>query len=560
MEGLSFLFQGLKQQRAFSREDLSEEQKEIFEMVSSFAREEIFPRRKELSKLNKELTFELLKKTADLGLAKAEIPEEYDGLGLQKTTSALIAEGLSRGSSESFCVTFIAHTGIGTLPILYYGNEEQKKKYLPKLGNFEILSSYALTEPQAGSDVSSIKTEARREGDFYILNGQKQFITNAGWADLFIVFAKTSKKDISAFIVEKNFGGIKIGGEEEKMGIKGSSTCSVILEDCRVQKENLLGEEGKGMEIALNILNVGRFKLGAATMGGAKSCFDFALNYALERKQFSLPIATLEQIREKIGKSAALIFANDAIIYRTAELFENIKGEELEKYAVEASICKIFGSETLGRVSDESIQILGGYGFTEEYLPAQVYRDTRIDRIYEGTNEINRLVIYSYILRDSLLEKIPLRAHAKEFGKIINLNFENWEENFLNKVQGLIIYLFERAIVKHGQDLRHEGILGEILSNFVIYHYSALSSYLRYLKSKRKEHLLATQIFLCEYLKYLYANVPVLLPMVFEEYELGKEAEKIYNLLFSLKFPYNYSELVKLFTDYLYHNKKYFLD
>lgn len=560
MEGLSFLFKRIRDQRAFSREDFSEEQKEIFEMVSSFAREEIFPIRKELSKLNKELTFEFLKKTADLGLAKAEIPEEYDGLGLPKTTSALIAEGLSRGSCESFCVTFIAHTGIGTLPILYYGNEEQKKKYLPKLGNFEILSSYALTEPQAGSDVSSIKTEARKEGNFYILKGQKQFITNAGWADLFIVFAKTSSKDISAFIVEKNFGGITIGGEEEKMGIKGSSTCSVILEDCRVPKENLLGEEGKGMEIALNILNVGRFKLGAATMGGAKSCFDFALDYALQRKQFSLPIAHFQPIRLKFARNASSIFACDAMVYRTAELFENVKGEELEKYAVEASICKIFGSETLGKVSDESIQILGGYGFTEEYLPAQVYRDTRIDRIYEGTNEINRLVIYSYILRDSLLEKIPLRGHAKEFEKIINLNFENWEENFLNKVQGLIVYLFERAIVKHGQDLRQEGILGEIFSNFLIYHYSALSSYLRYLKSKRKEHLMATQIFLCEYLKYLYANVPVLLPMVFEEYEMGKEEEKIYNFLFSLKFPYNYSKLVKLFTDYLYHHKKYFLD
>lgn len=560
MEGLSFLFQKIKDQKPFFREDFSQEQKEIFEMVTSFAREEIYPRRRELSKLNKELTFELLKKTADLGLVKVEIPEEYDGLGLPKTTSALISEGLSQGSCESFCVTFIAHTGIGTLPILYYGTEEQKKKYLPKLGNFEFLSAYALTEPQAGSDVSSIKTEARREGDFYILNGQKQFITNAGWADLFIIFAKTSKKDISAFIVEKGFGGIKIGQEEEKMGIKGSSTCPLILENCKVPVENLLGEEGKGMEIALNILNVGRFKLGAATMGGAKSCFNFALDYALQRKQFSIPVAFFEPLRKKFSLCASLIFANDAIIYRTADLFENVKGKDLEKYAVEASICKIFGSETLGKVSDHSIQILGGYGFSEEYLPAQVYRDTRIDRIYEGTNEINRLVIYAYILRDSLLEKIPLRNLAREFEKIINLNFQNWEENFLNKVQALIIYLFERAIVKYGQDLRNEGVLGEILADLIIYLYCGISSYLRYLKSRRKEHFLALNLFLFDFLKYLYANLPLILPMVFEEYEVKKEEEKIYNLIYSLRCPYNYSKLIKNFTDLLYHHKKYFLD
>lgn len=560
MEGLSFLFQGIRDQKAFTREDFTDEQKEIFEMVSSFAKEEIYPKRKELSKINKELTFEILKKIGDLGLAKAEIPEEYEGLGLEKTTSALISEGLSMGSCESFCVTFIAHTGIGTLPILYYGTEEQKKKYLPKLGNLEILSSYALTEPQAGSDVSSIKTEAKKDGDFYILNGQKQFITNAGWADLFIVFAKTSKKDISAFIVEKAFGGITIGPEEEKMGIKGSSTCSIILENCRVPKENLLGEEGKGMEIALNILNVGRFKLGAATMGGAKSCFDFVLDYALQRKQFSLPIGYFQPIRQKLAQCAALIFANDAIVYRTADLFENVKGKDLEKYAVEASICKIFGSETLGKVSDHSIQILGGYGFSEEYLPAQVYRDTRIDRIYEGTNEINRLVLYAYILRDSLLEKIPTRIASKEFEKIINLNFPSWEENFLNKMQALIIYLFERAIVKYGQDLRQEGVLGEILADFLIYHYNGVSSYLRFLKSKRKEHLLATDLFLCEYFKEVSSKIFILLPLIFEEYEREKEEKRIFELIFSLRFPHNYSRIVKKFTDLLYHHKKYFLD
>lgn len=560
MEGLSFLYQKIKEQKTFAREDFTEEQKEIFQMVSDFAKEEIYPRRKELSKLNKELTFELLKKIAELGLSKAEIEEEYDGLGLSKTTSALISEGLSKGSCESFLVTFIAHTGIGTLPILYYGNEEQKKKYLPKLGNLEILSAYALTEPQAGSDVSSIKTEARKEGDFYILNGQKQFITNAGWAELFILFAKTSKKDISAFIVEKGFGGISIGQEEEKLGIKGSSTCSLTIENCKVPKENLLGEEGKGMEIALNILNVGRFKLGAATMGGAKACLDSAIEYALQRKQFSLPIAYFDPIRLKIARSASLIFANDTIIYRTAELFENVKGKDLEKYAVEASICKIFGSETLGFVSDNSIQILGGYGFSEEYLPAMVYRDTRIDRIYEGTNEINRLVLYAYILRDALLEKIPLRVLSKNFEKIINLDYGNWEENFLNKIQILNIYLFERAIIKYGQDLRNEGIIGEILADFLIYYYCSSSSYLRYLKSKRKEHLYALDIFLLEYLKYINGSLPVLLPLIFEDYEQKKEEEKIYNLIYSLRFPFNYAKIIREFSNMIYHNKKYFFD
>jgi len=559
-ELLSFLFKRIKEQKAYSREDFTEEQKEIFEMVSNFAKEEIFPKRKELSRINKELTFEVLKKASDLGLAKAEIPEEYDGLGLSKATAAIIAEGLSKGSCESICVTFFAHTGIGTLPILYYGTEEQKKKYLPKLGNLEILSSYALTEPQAGSDVSSIKTEAKKDENFYVLNGQKQFITNAGWADLFILFAKTSKKDISAFIIERGTEGLSVGQEEEKMGIKGSSTCSVILENCKVPIENLLSEEGKGMEIALNILNVGRFKLGAATMGGSKSCFDFALEYALQRKQFGLPIAFFEPIRFKIAQCASFIFSADSIVYRTADLFENVKGKDLEKYAVEASICKIFGSETLGKVADHSIQILGGYGFSEEYLPAQVYKDTRIDRIYEGTNEINRLVIYAYILRDSLLEKIPLRNFAKNFDRIENLKFESWEEKFLEISRNLIIYLFERAIVKYGQDLRQEGILGEILSDLVIYQYSSSSAYLRYLKSKRKEHLLATQIFLFEFFKEISSKVPIVIPLIFEEYEIEKEEKKIFNLIYSLKPIYNYSKLIKNFTDIIYHNKKYFLD
>lgn len=560
MESLGFLFQPINKQKIFSREDFSEEEKEIFEMVSNFAKEEIFPKRKQISKLNKDLTFDILKKIAELGISKAEIPEEYDGLGLSKTTSALIVEGLSKGSCASILVTFIAHTGIGTLPILYYGNEEQKKKYLPKLGNIEILSAYALTEPQAGSDVSSIKTEAKKDGDFYILNGQKQFITNAGWADLFILFAKTSKKDISAFIIERVRNGFSFGEEEEKLGIKGSSTCSLFFENCKIPKENLLSEEGKGMEIALNILNVGRFKLGAATMGGAKTCLDFAIDYALQRKQFSLPISYFEPIRQKIGLCASRIFINDAIIYRTAEYFNNVKGKELEKYAIEASICKIFGSETLSFVSDNSIQILGGYGFSEEYLPAMVYRDTRIDRIYEGTNEINRLVIYAYILRDSLLEKIPLRVSAKNFEKIEKLNFKNWEEKFLNSMQALTIYLFERAIVKYGQDLRNEGIIGEVLADLIINYYGGISGYLRYLKSKRREHLIALDIFLCEYYKDAIGKISLILPLIFEEYEIKREEKNIMNLLFSLRPPHKFKNLIKDFTDLIYHNKKYFLD
>lgn len=560
MESLGFLFQPIEKQKIFSREDFSEEEREIFEMVSNFAKEAILPKRKELSKLDKELTFDILKKLSELGISKAEIPEEYDGLGLSKTTSALIVEGLSKGSCASVLVTFIAHTGIGTLPILYYGNEEQKKKYLPRLGNIEVLSAYALTEPQAGSDVSSIKTEAKKEGDFYILNGQKQFITNAGWADLFILFAKTSKKDISAFIIERKTNGFAVGQEEEKLGIKGSSTCSLFLDNCKIPRENLLSEEGKGMEIALNILNVGRFKLGAATMGGAKTCLDFAIDYALQRKQFSLPISYFEPIRKKIGLCASRIFINDAMIYRTAEYFNNVKGKELERYAIEASICKIFGSETLNFVSDNSIQILGGYGFSEEYLPAMVYRDTRIDRIYEGTNEINRLVIYAYILRDSLLEKIPLRVAAKNFEKINKLNFTNWEEKFLNFMQALTIYLFERAIVKYGQDLRSEGILGEALADLIINYYGGVSGYLRYLKSKRKEHLQALDIFLYEYYKESIGKISLILPLIFEEYEIEREEKNIMNLLFSLRPPYKFKNLIKDFTDLIYHNKKYFLD
>ncbi len=557
---LDFLFKPLKEEESFSREDFTEEQKEIFKMVSAFSKGKIYPLRKEISKLNKELTFSILREAAELGLSKAEIPEKYGGLGLDKKTSALISEGLALGSCASFLVTFLAHTGIGTLPILYYGNELQKEKYLPKLGEMEALSAYALTEPQAGSDIQSIKTEAKREGEYYIINGTKQFITNGGWAEIIILFAKTNKKDISAFILEKNFGGITTGPEEEKLGIKGSSTTSISLENCRVPSENLLGEEGKGLEIALNILNVGRFKLGSAVNGGCKSCLDFAIEYALGRVQFSSPIAFFEPIRYKIGTSAAKTFALDCTIYRTANLIDFVKEKELEKVAIESSICKIFGSETLDFVADSSLQILGGYGFSEEYLPAQVFRDTRIDRIYEGTNEINRLVIYAYILRDSLLEKIPLRYASRNLEKIEKINFSSYEEKFLTTIQALITYLFERSIVRYGQDLRGEGILGEVLSDFIIYLYATSSAYLRFKKSKRKEHLWALDLFIFDYCNLLFGKIPLILPLIFEDYERERECQRIFNLLNSLIPPYNFNNLVKKFTDYLYFHKKYNLD
>jgi alkylation response protein AidB-like acyl-CoA dehydrogenase len=478
----------------FTREKFTDEQREIDRMTREFAHERIFPQKERLETPNKELTLELMREVGQLGLTAIDIPERFGGLQLDKTTSAMTVEALTFSGSASWVVTFSAHVGIGTLPIVFFGNENQQQKYLPKLASVEQLSAYALTEPGAGSDAMNIQATARltQDGDAYRLNGSKQYITNGGWADLFIVFARLEGKGITAFIVERDSAGLSIGAEEKKMGIKGSSTVNLILEDVHVPKENLLGQPGEGHNIALNILNIGRFKLGAADLGGCKHCVTQAVGYALERKQFGQPVAFFESIRKKFADMVVRTYMLDSVIYRTVGLMDERVADldqaagdyygqvmaALEEYAIEASISKVLGSETLFRVSDHGIQIYGGYGFSEDYPMAAVFRDTRIDRIFEGTNEINRMVIYAYYLKKALTEELPLRDAEKSWSEEepIGDGPLHWEIHALGVARKLIIKCLFEAISAYGQDLRNAQVVGEDLADLVIGYYAASSA------------------------------------------------------------------------------------
>jgi alkylation response protein AidB-like acyl-CoA dehydrogenase len=363
-----------------------------------------------------------------LGLTSVEIPEAYGGLEMDKVTAAVIADHIAQYAG--FATTWGAHTGIGLLPLVYFGTEEQKKKYLPRLAAGEIVGAYALSEASSGSDALNCRARAQlsSDGKHYILNGEKMWITNAGFADLFTVFAKIDGEKFTAFLVEKTFPGFSIGGEEHKLGIRGSSTCPIILNDCKVPVENLLGEIGKGHIIAFNILNVGRFKLGAMCVGGGRVSLAQAVSYAKQRKAFNKVIADFGLVREKIANMASLIYVGESAIYRTVGMMDDALNEvdkssadamketrkAIEEYAVECSIIKVWASEMVGYVVDETLQIYGGYGFVEEYPAERAYRDARINRIFEGTNEINRLIITGFLLKRAMSGQLALMPAIKK--------------------------------------------------------------------------------------------------------------------------------------------------
>lgn len=484
--GGDFLTKPICTEEIFTREKFSPEQEEIAKTVEEFARERIRPNKQEIEKYTPDLSLELLRECGELGLLSVDIPEKYGGLGLDKVTSAIVVEKIGFGLSASFSATLGAHCGIGTLPIVFFGNDSQKVKYLPKLATAELISAYALTEPESGSDALAAKSRAVLSEDrkSYVLNGTKQFITNASWADLFIVFARVKDK-FTCFIVESNTPGLSIGPEEKKMGIKGSSTCSVHLENVHVPVENVLGEIGKGAAIAFNTLNIGRFKLGAGTLGGCKATIEEALQYASERKQFGQPIRNFDVIKGYLADMVIHTFALDSIIYRTvglidaaiseidesSETYHVEVAEAIERYAIEASICKVVGSETLWLVSDKGVQIYGGYGFIEDYPMASVLRDNRVDRIFEGTNEINRQIIGGYFLKKALMEELPIREKIKENSNgsltktIDSEDVLSREKRGLEVAKGAVLYVFNEVICKYGQDLTNEQQVGSLLSD-----------------------------------------------------------------------------------------------
>ncbi len=522
LKGGEFLVTEVTCDEIFIPEEFSDEQKQIGETTEQFVESEIQPHLEEIEGQNFDLVIEGMRKCGELGLLMIDAPEEYGGLELDKATSMLVGEKIA--PAGAFSVAYAAHTGIGTLPIVYYGTAAQKEKYLEKIITGEWIAAYCLTEPGSGSDALGARATATlsEDGSHYILNGTKQFITNGSIANLFIVFAKIDKEHFTAFLVEKEFEGLVVGAEEKKMGIKGSSTTQIILDNCKVPVENLLGEIGKGHKIAFNVLNVGRFKLGACVTGAAKQAMLVGVKYANERKQFGKAISSFGAIQEKIADMVAGIFACESLVYRLAGLLDTKlatidKGVDdyyvqyqkgIEEYAPECAISKVFCSEVLADVVDEVVQIHGGYGFVSEYPAERFYRDERINRIYEGTNEINRLLIPGMILRKAMKGELPLQAEAmKAFESLMTPSFEELDDSILfaaekallKNLKTLFLILSGTAVQKYMDDLAEEQELLLAAADMTIQIFAIESAVLRAEKafagaSEQKQELLKAAV------------------------------------------------------------------
>jgi alkylation response protein AidB-like acyl-CoA dehydrogenase len=502
VRGGEFLIKETDPQEIFIPEEFSEEQRMMAQTCLDFVREEVNPLLDRLDNHEEGLMEGLMKKAGELGLFAVSMPEQYGGLNMDFNTSLLVTESV--GGGHSFPVAFAAHTGIGMLPILYFGTEEQKQKYLPNLTSGEWTAAYCLTEPGSGSDALAAKTKAvlNEAGTHYILNGQKMWITNAGFADVFIVFAQVDGDKFTGFIVEKGYPGLSLGNEEHKMGIKGSSTRQVFFSDCQVPKENVLGEIGKGHLIAFNILNIGRIKLCAATLGASKKVIDLSVKYANERQQFKLPISKFGAIRHKLAEQAIRIFAVESALYRCGmdiyrkeqELLAAGKGENeamlgaAREFAVEAAMLKVEGSEVLDYVVDEGVQIYGGYGFSADYPMDRAYRDSRINRIFEGTNEINRMLTVDMILKKALQGELdlmgPAQAVQQELMAIPDFGSEEEglfaaEHKAIRNLKKAILMVAGTAVQKYMNSLAKEQEILMNIADMAIKTYVAESTLLR---------------------------------------------------------------------------------
>ncbi len=521
LKGGEFLIVETPCEAVFTPEDFSDEQRAIAETTEQFVENEIFPHIEEIEEQNFDVVVAGMKKCGELGLLMIDAPEEYGGLELDKVTSMLVGEKIA--PAGSFSVAFSAHTGIGTLPLVYYGTREQKEQYLEKIISGEWIAAYCLTEPGSGSDALGAQASAvlSADGTHYVLNGTKQFITNGGFANLFVIFAKIDKEHFTAFLVEKTFEGLVVGPEEKKMGIKGSSTTQIILDNCKVPVGNVLGEIGKGHKIAFNVLNVGRFKLGAGVTGASKYVLKEGLKYANERKQFGQTIGSFGAIQEKIANLTADIYASESLVYRLAGLLDDKlatieKGGDdyyveyqkgIEDYSAECAISKVFCSDVLARVVDEVVQIHGGYGFVSEYPAERFYRDERINRIFEGTNEINRLLTTGMILRKATKGELPLQAEAmKAFEALMTPSFEELDEEIpfiaektlLKNLKTLFLILAGTGVQKFMQKLQDEQEILMAAADIAIQIFTIESAVLRAekilpkLSENRQKHLKAT--------------------------------------------------------------------
>lgn len=510
----------IKESNAFETytpEDFNEEQQMVKDMCLQFLHNEVIPIVDRIDKMEPGLMPSLMVKAGEQGLLGASIPEDLGGLGKDFITSTLVNEGL--GGGFSFSVAVAAHTGIGTLPILYFGTDEQKKKYIPKLASGEWKGAYGLTEPNSGSDALGAKTSATlsQDGKHYILNGQKCWITNGGFADVYTVFAKIDGDKFSAFIVERGMEGFTQGPEEHKMGIKGSSTVQLYFQDCKVPAENLLGEAGKGHIIAFNILNIGRLKLAAAAIGASKWALTNSINYASTREQFKVPIATFGAIKYKLAEMAIRIFVSESALYRTSKWVDDKETElsaggktfaeallgAAEEYAVECAILKVHGSEVLDYAVDEGVQIHGGNGFSDEYPISRGYRDSRINRIYEGTNEINRLLTVDMILKRAMKGKLDLMGPAMavskeltsipEFGNQDETPFANERKAILN-MKKCILMVAGAAVQKLMMKIQDEQEILMNIADMAIETFEAESTLLRVMKMVDKQGEASSQI------------------------------------------------------------------
>ncbi|NRS48281.1 acyl-CoA dehydrogenase family protein [Brevibacillus sp. HB2.2] len=489
IRGGSFLIDAGSADDVFVPEEYTEEQKMIAKTTEDFVNNEVRPHLEELENHQFDISVRLLKEAGELGLLAGDVPEKYEGLGLDKVSTALVTEKFSL--ARGFALSYGAHVGIGSLPIVYFGNEEQKQRYLPDLASGKRIAAYCLTEPGSGSDALGAKTTATlsADGTHYILNGEKQWITNAGFADVFIVYAKIDGEKFTAFIVERTFPGVSFGPEEKKMGIKCSSTRTVILQDVPVPVDNLLGEPGRGHVIAFNILNVGRYKLAVGAVGSSKKAVELATNYAKERKQFKTPIANFPLIKNKLANMAVKTYAAESSVYRTVGLFDTAltrlgekadDGAEVAKaiadYAIECSINKVFATEVLDYCVDEGVQIHGGYGFMSEYEIENMYRDSRINRIFEGTNEINRMLIPDTLVKKAMKGELPLLQAASSLQADLMSYYPEeiedaplaMEKHLINITRKIILMVAGSALMKYQQEMSKEQELLALAADMLI--------------------------------------------------------------------------------------------
>jgi butyryl-CoA dehydrogenase len=503
--GGSFLLESRPHTQIFTPEDFTEQHQLIGQTAEEFAQNEILPNIEKMEHKDFSVSRALLKKAGELGLSSVEIPEIYGGLEMDKVTAAVIADHIAKYAG--FATTWGGHTGIGTLPIVYFGTDEQKEKYLPRLAAGEIVGAYALSEASSGSDALNCRARATlsADGKHYVLNGEKMWITNAGFADLFTVFAKIDGEKFTAFLVERTFAGFSIGSEEHKMGIRGSSTCPIILNDCQVPAGNVLGEIGRGHVIAFNILNVGRFKLGAMCVGGARSSLNNAVAYAKQRKAFGKVIADFGLVREKLANMTMLTYVGESMVYRTIGMLDEALSavnksasdapaqtlKAIEEYAIECSIIKVWASEMVDYVVDETVQIYGGYGFVEEYPAERAYRDARINRIFEGTNEINRLIISGFLLKRAMSGQLALMPAIKQLmdevlsGPSLGEEVEGplaEEQKLVASAKKIGLFAAGAATQKYMQAIQDQQEIMGAIADMVIEIYATESTVLRTLK------------------------------------------------------------------------------